>query len=119
MPECGYYKLHLTHASLGWFGKKKPDDFHNLSSKSENSDFPFTLYVLARHYTTGGTRPPFSPQVNTTTTTEDVVRSTISKAKTNLRKVVDIKRLAPKYLDHAHTFNACAWSKYCRASRLL
>ena len=32
-----------------------------LSSKSANSDFPFTLYVLARHYTTGGTRPPFFP----------------------------------------------------------
>ena len=33
----------------------------HLSSKSANSDFPFTLYVLARHYTTGGTRPPFFP----------------------------------------------------------
>ena len=33
----------------------------HLSSKSANSDFPFTLYVLARHYATGGTRPPFFP----------------------------------------------------------
>ena len=46
---------------MGWFGKNKHVDFHNLSSKSANSDFPFTLYVLARHYTTGGTRPPFFP----------------------------------------------------------
>ena len=46
--------MHLTHASLGWFGKNKRVDFRNLSSKSANSDFPFTLYVLARHYTTGG-----------------------------------------------------------------
>ena len=43
------------------FGKNEYVDFHNLSSKSANSDFPFTLYVLARHYTTGGTRPPFFP----------------------------------------------------------
>ena len=35
-------------------GKNKHVDFHNLSSKSAKSDFPFTLYVLARHYTTGG-----------------------------------------------------------------
>ena len=41
--------IHLIHASLRWFGKKKHVDFHNLSSKSANSDFPFTLYVLARH----------------------------------------------------------------------
>ena len=53
--------IHLTHSSLGWFGKNKHVDFHNLSSKSANSDFPFTLCVLARHYTTGGTRPPFFP----------------------------------------------------------
>ena len=46
--------VHLTHVSLGWFGKNKRVDFRNLSSKSANSDFPFTLYVLARHYTTGG-----------------------------------------------------------------
>ena len=32
-----------------------------LSSESANSDFPFTLYVLPRHYTTGGTQPPFFP----------------------------------------------------------
>ena len=51
----------VGNASLGWFGKNKHVDFHNLSSKSANSDFPFTLYVLARHYTTGGTRPPFFP----------------------------------------------------------
>ena len=39
-----------------WAGlaKNKHVGFHNLSSKSANSDFPFTLYVLARHYTTGG-----------------------------------------------------------------
>ena len=54
-------RLYLTHASLGSFGKNEHVDFHNLSSKSANSDFPFTLYVLARHYTTGGTRPPFFP----------------------------------------------------------
>ena len=48
--------MHLTHASLGWFGKNKRVDFRNLSSKSANWDFPFTLYVLARHYTTGGVR---------------------------------------------------------------
>ena len=48
------------------FGKNKHVDFHNLSSKSANSDFSFTLYVLARHYTTGGMRPPFFPlSVNT------------------------------------------------------
>ena len=53
--------IHLMHASLGWFGKNKHVDFHNLSSKSANSDFPFTLYVSAQHYTIGGTRPPFFP----------------------------------------------------------
>ena len=48
---------HTCIPGLVW--QKKHFDFHNLSSKSANSDFPFTLYVLARHYTTGGTRPPF------------------------------------------------------------
>ena len=38
----------------GWFGKNKHVDFHNLSSKSANSNFPFILYVLAQHYTTRG-----------------------------------------------------------------
>ena len=50
---------HTCIPGLVW--QKKHVDFHNLSSKSANSDFPFTLYVLARHYTTGGTRPPFFP----------------------------------------------------------
>ena len=44
---------YLTHASLGWFGKNKHVDVHHLSSKSANSDFPFTLYVLARQYHRG------------------------------------------------------------------
>ena len=33
-------------------------------SKSASSDFPFTLHVLARHYTTGGTWPPFSTHLS-------------------------------------------------------
>ena len=43
---------HTCIPGLVW--QKKHVDFHNLSSKSANSDFPFTLYALARHYTTGG-----------------------------------------------------------------
>ena len=53
-PSGAIFIIHPTHASLGSFGKNKHVDFHNMSSKSANSDFPFTLYVLARHYTTGG-----------------------------------------------------------------
>ena len=37
---------------------------HNLSSKSANSDFPFTLFVLCGIIWSVGTRPPFSPEVN-------------------------------------------------------
>ena len=48
------FALKDVYASLGWFGKNKHVDFHNLRSQSANSDFPFTLYVLARHCTTGG-----------------------------------------------------------------
>ena len=42
-------------------GRRSGGDEGLGSRLSANSDFPFTLYVLARHYTTGGTRPPFFP----------------------------------------------------------
>ena len=51
------YTPHTCIPGLVW--QKKLVHFHNLSSKSANADFP--LYVLALHYTTGGTRPPFFP----------------------------------------------------------
>ena len=54
LKQFQWVLIHLTHACLGLFGKNQHVDFHNLSSKSAISDFPFTLYVLARHYTTGG-----------------------------------------------------------------
>ena len=46
---------------LGLVWQKQARQISQFELKSANSDFPFTLYVLARHYTTGGTQPPFFP----------------------------------------------------------
>ena len=67
--------------------KKEHVDFHNLSSKSANSDFPFTLYVLARHYTTGGTRPPFFPL--------RWIRSITSKSTSRRTREDDVRSVTP------------------------